>query len=590
VRVSVTGPITDADSAWGCVSETDVMLRLAGAPPVRLRWAEDADGEVVPTGTMLGPAGLRHRFVDRSLVWVRGRFLRFVRVVEGPLLREIRYEAVLEDAGAGVRPTVVLDVTPTMVGIGAFVRLYTRGVRKGWTRELERTALSAEATRPPRRSIDMTTTAAISRWVDRGARPALRARVEAWMRHAPPGGLSELRPLALARGWADPRTGQAGAILDDLVEAAAAGVLELRWVVMCPRCRAEVLRTETLSGLPELARCATCAAVRTVDLARTVEVLLQAPSWLEAREPTCHSLASRWPDAVAAALLAPGATVELPLNLPFGRYRIVSGAGAEPLDGGLVVTPDGPEAARWTPGDGEVRMSPGVLVLSNTTPRRHFLRIVRESPEVPNLSAFSLLTRARFQRRLGGQAPAPDVVLEVSDATVFFTDLTDSTEYFERFGDRVAVQHIRARLDDVEEVVQACGGVRVKTLGDGVLALFPTPAGAVRAALDLLGSPLRGLPGEPQLRVGISRGPILTEHTDAAGLDCLGATVAAAARAVYGAAPRSARWTSPVDRDLEVQKVLRASGVEPQQSVNGMRQLHADTLPSPPYRSSSSTP
>lgn|GEM_PF-3951387 len=557
MQVSVSGPVTEARRAWDCVVETGLMLRLAGAPPVRLRWVEDADGEVVPSGVMLGPAGLRHQFEDRSIAWVRGRFLRFDRQVDGPLLREIHYEARLDETGAGVRPEPSLRVVPRMSGLGMLVRLYTRGVRRGWEWELERLAPDVSASRRHRRPLDMTAAAALSRWTDRGGRPALRARVETWMRQAPARALHDLRPMALARGWGEAGDASLDAILDDLVEAVAAGVLELRWVVKCPRCRAEVLRTDSLSGLTEEVKCPACAAVRPVDLVRTVEVVLSAPGWMGGQEPTCPAVAAWWNDVEAAALLAPGETVELPLSLEPGVYRLVAGAGAESLDGRLVVTKGGPDAARWSPGDGEVALGQGVLVLENTGGRRHFVRVVRPTPAIPVLSAFAMLTRPHFQRRLGGQAPAPDVVLEVGDATVLFTDFTDSTAYFDRMGDRVAVQRVRRRLDAVAACIQACGGARVKTLGDGLMALFASPVGAVRAALELLGSPVCGHPGEPQLRVGISRGAILTEHTDAAGLDCLGATVARGALAVYQAPARSVRWTDRVHDDLGVQRLLR---------------------------------
>ena len=570
MEVSVTGPVASPSAAWRCVSETDLLLRLAGSPPVRLRWAEDADGEVVPTGVMLGPAGLRHQFVDRSLSWVQGRFLRFVRQVTGPLLQEIHFDAQLVDHGSGVRPELKLRVVPRIRGFGGFVRLYTRGVRNGWARELER--LDAEATTNDlaRRPIDMTAAAALTRWTDRGGRPALRARVEAWMRQAPARALHDLRPLALARGWGEAGDGSLDAILDDLVEAVAAGVLDLRWVVSCPRCTATISSTESLSGLRETARCPACGAVHSVDLVRTVEVVFRAPGWMGASEPSCPAVAAWWSDVVAAALLPPGDEAELPLDLVPGSYRLVAGAGAESLDGRLIVVDGGPEAARWSPGGGDVRLGRGVLVLSNPAGRHHFVRVVRDTPATPRLSAFSMLTRPRFQRRLGGQAPAPDVVLEVGDATVLFSDFTDSTEYVTRVGDRVAVERIRHRLGAVAARIQAHGGARVKTLGDGLMALFATPGGAMRAALDLLDSPVCGHPGEPQLRIGLSRGPILTEHTDAAGLDCLGATVARGALAVYQAPPRSVRWTESVQSDLTVQRILRDRAVPARRDEDGL--------------------
>lgn len=579
MEVAVRGPVTDARSAWASISETDVMLRLAGAPPIRSRWLEDADGEIGPSGTMLGPVGLRHSFDEASLCWVKGAFVRFDRRIEGPLLRSIRYEASVQPSGDGHVAEVSLAVVPRLRGLTASLRLYTRGVRKGWERELERTAIRGETARPARRSLDMTTSAALARWMDRGARPALRARVESLLRRAPPRALRMIRPFALVHRPEDRAPSQAPDVLDDVIEAVATGVLELRWAVICPRCRAEVHRTESLAGLVEQIRCPACGTVHAVDLARNVEVMLEAPQWLGAQEMTCLSLPAAWTDVEAGALLAPGERVDLPLDLMPGMYALVAGAGAEALDGVLEVTPDGPTSASWSPGAGAARLGQGVLTLHNSTPRRHFIRLVRAGASREQLSAFSMLTRPLFQARLGGQAPAPDMVLDVGDATVLFTDFTDSTEFFARYGDRLAVRHIRSRLDGVEECLQACGGVRVKTLGDGLLALFSRPEGAVRACHKLLHSPLRGLPGEPQLRLGVARGPILTEHTDAAGLDCQGATVATAARAVYSAQPSTARWTDAVQASPAVQRFLESVDVATVCDADGYHCMRAGARP-----------
>ena len=578
MEVSVTGPIVPAETAWQSVSESGLLLRLAGAPPVHLRWAEDGDGEVVPAGVMLGPAGLRHQFVDRSIRWVRGQFLSFERQISGPLLREIQFEATLIEQDGGVRPELSLRVVPRIGGTGPFVRLYTRGVRKGWTRELERMGPEQRSGSLLRRPLDMTATAALTRWSDRGGSPALRARVETWLRQAPARALHDLRPLALAMGWEHQGEGMEESLLDDVVEALAAGVLDMRWVVFCPRCRAEVMRTATLSGLTEQARCPACGAVRPVDLVNSVEVVLLAPGWMAAIEPTCHAVAAWWRDVEAAALLAPGDRVALSLSLEPGTYALVAGAGAESLDGQLIIREGGPAAAHWSPGDGTVELGTGVLTLHNPYGRRHFVRVVRTVSKIRRLTAFAMLTRPRFQRRLGGQAPAPDVVLEVADATVLFTDFTDSAAYFDRIGDREAVGRMRSRLAIVLACLHEHGGTRVKTLGDGLMALFADPAAAVRAALELLGGPVCGHPDEPQLRVGISRGPILTEHTDAAGLDCLGATVAQGAMAVYRARPRSARWTEAVQSEPAVQRIMQTVSSPIQRDDDGLYVLCLDVV------------
>jgi len=520
---------------------------------------------------MLGPAGLRHRFEEASLRWIRGQSLRFERRIAGPLLRSVRFEAVLvglED-GAEVRPELTLGVDARIRGFGGALQLYTRGVRAGWTREL--TAIDGPgrlATRRSRRPLDVTTQAALVRWSDHGARPALHARVEQWLRQAPARQLDGLRPKVLVAGWAEEEE-QLDVVIDDLVEACAAGVVELHWSVFCPRCRSDVLRVEGLNGLPEQARCGACGSVHAVDLARTVEVVLAAPAWLRSAEPTCPAVAAGVPEVAAAVLLPPGGEDTMSLSLSPGRYRLVAGAGVERLDGELVITEGGSSTASWAPGGGRVHLgTQGTLSFDNPRRRRHFIRVVECDRPIPRLSALRMLTRPRFQARLGGHAPAPGAILEIGDATLLVIDLADTASYFAARGDRAGVRHLRRRLDAVVECVEARGGVRIKSLGDGILAMFPDPVRAARAAVDLLSGPEAGHAGEPAIRLGMARGSLLTQHTDVAGLDCFGGTVAAASLAVYRAPPLGLQLSGALCDNDEVVDVLRSNQLvlEPMES------------------------
>src|SRR5215207_7578550 len=55
-----------------------------------------------------------------------------------------------------------------------------------------------------------------------------------------------------------------------------------------------------------------------------------------------------------------------------------------------------------------------------------------------------------------------------------FTDLKGSTELYERVGDLVAFDRVRAHFRVLQEVVASEAGAVVKTIGDAVMATFPT--------------------------------------------------------------------------------------------------------------------
>jgi class 3 adenylate cyclase len=123
----------------------------------------------------------------------------------------------------------------------------------------------------------------------------------------------------------------------------------------------------------------------------------------------------------------------------------------------------------------------------------------------------------------GRQQPTPDRVL----ATVLFTDIVGSTERASAMGDEAW----RRLLDRHDEIVREClrreGGREVKTTGDGFLATFDSPSGAVRAATAIRHA-ASGLSLE--IRAGLHTGELERRGDDVTGLAVhVGARVAALA-------------------------------------------------------------
>lgn len=114
--------------------------------------------------------------------------------------------------------------------------------------------------------------------------------------------------------------------------------------------------------------------------------------------------------------------------------------------------------------------------------------------------------------------------------TVVFADLTGSTSLFETLGNALATKAITSLTQWIGEVCDAHGGRVVKTLGDGVLALFPDGARAIDAVVELQRVHARRLAGQPgqhrmHLQVGLDAGEIV--HVDG---DCYGDAVNVASR------------------------------------------------------------
>jgi adenylate cyclase len=124
----------------------------------------------------------------------------------------------------------------------------------------------------------------------------------------------------------------------------------------------------------------------------------------------------------------------------------------------------------------------------------------------------------------------------IAERTVLFADLRGSTALFERLGNAEATSVITHTVKALGTSVAQRGGQVVKTLGDGLMAVFEMPAPAVAAAAlmhDALenlvqrgsahgaSTGLRGL----RLQVALARGEIVEM-----GGDCFGDAVNVAAR------------------------------------------------------------
>jgi class 3 adenylate cyclase len=122
-------------------------------------------------------------------------------------------------------------------------------------------------------------------------------------------------------------------------------------------------------------------------------------------------------------------------------------------------------------------------------------------------------TLAEIQGFVTGQrpAPAPNRAL----ATVLFTDIVDSTKKAAELGDRSWRRLLDQHYAVTQRQLDRFDGHQVRTIGDGVLATFDSPARAVRCAAAICsGVAELGL----GLRAGIHTGEIEVKADDISGL------------------------------------------------------------------------
>jgi class 3 adenylate cyclase len=365
--------------------------------------------------------------------------------------------------------------------------------------------------------------------------------------------------------------------VDLFLHAAHAGVVEFSWGVLCPACGSFITTDHALRALNEERTCAICdipippsiddnvevafsvaPSARTIrfhapeklDFVRDGLTLFFSPSVVD---PT--HLARYLDNPVWFGTAPAGATVESEKELAPGRYvlalpeyhalrrfTVEEGVGGsalsyEVLAGGQLIQ-EGEQLA-----SGKVRMTlqnrlgRPVVFGAFTDPRPSSPEALAEKTAKLargsglNFHRFftvkELVTTQVFRDLFRAESIPSQGGLGLKNLTVLFTDLKGSTELYSRMGDMRAYGLVGEHFGLLREVVAARGGAVVKTIGDAVMASFPTPAPALEAAM-VMNREIAKV-GDLELKIGLHAGPCIAVDLNER-LDYFGQTVNIAAR------------------------------------------------------------
>jgi class 3 adenylate cyclase len=404
------------------------------------------------------------------------------------------------------------------------------------------------------------------------------------------------------------------AAIGALLHAARLGLFELSWNVLCPGCGGVLNASTSLRGIDrDEYHCALCAAGYEPTLDEMVEVTFTVSPRI--RRIAAHD-PSTLPMAEFARQLFWGSGVDLPedfadlveeitldfVELPPGDKAILS----LQLPAEFIILFDPvTHSVQFLEVKGEpsrerqnltmvideqhvhrepIQLHPGPLRLSieNRAQRRilpgawvaddrlHGLLGRRR----PFLTAKRLLSNQTFRDIYRTETLDVDQRLKITSLTFLFTDLQGSTALYDRVGDLVAYDLVRAHFHVLHEIVAAEAGAVVKTIGDAVMATFPTPDRAVAAALrmrDAMGRLNEQRGGQDLLlKIGIHEGPCLAVMLNER-QDYFGQTVNIASRVQGLADSRTILATGPVVENESAASLLASRGLAPSARSHALR-------------------
>lgn len=405
------------------------------------------------------------------------------------------------------------------------------------------------------------------------------------------------------------------------------GIFDLEWGMVCPLCGAITHSVPELDRVSEdVLHCALCRRDAPSVLDDTVEVNFSyAPT---GRAINLHEdfgayqryhTSSSYPhgdawrryyarNLVADLKLESGESGTLSFEtVPGESFRLLcmdthSGAQIDVADAGSGAA-HGHETTLVLSEDGfsetDISLSAGTvdLAVTNNTDQPiwcHVMRVVMDEvisivgnkpPRFgPRLTGKALLNNQTFRDHFALDALAPDMKLKLRSLTLLFTDLKGSTALYDREGDLAAYRLVQDHFTALKAVVRDHSGAVIKTMGDAVMAGFPTARDGTAAAIAMMAamqelSGERGVDDDVGLKVGLHAGPALAISAGRS-LDYFGQTVNIAARVQGLADAGDICLTNALNDSEAVGALLSEAGYEGQsesarlKGVSAAEQVH----------------
>jgi class 3 adenylate cyclase len=307
--------------------------------------------------------------------------------------------------------------------------------------------------------------------------------------------LESIRVLKLANDWGI----DSKKVLTTCLHATRTGLLNISWNVVCPHCRGPRFSAETLGDIPEGSACGSCAIEFTTSEPDIIEVVFRINKAVRDVPEVMYCAAEPAKKAhikVHQRLLS-GEKFSFAADLKNGYYRarvlnspdsyvlqIRDGASGEPLT--LFLGSQNPGLQKTGSGtkSGEILEVARGTVISlqnkNSEPMVFTFEELQWNDFILRPSKVFLIPE--FRDLFSSEHLNSNVKLHLGEQTILFTDIVGSTKFYEKVGDAKAFSEVRAHFQEVFSEVKNHDGAVVKTIGDAVMAAFPSLEEAFGAA------------------------------------------------------------------------------------------------------------
>lgn len=519
------------EDVWAYLSDTSRFNRELG---LSKRTEEERDGKVHVTTTMLG---LVQKWIEEPWTWIAGYTIASKRTYQQGLAEKVHAVFDIAEENPETRTVYIyfgwtpknafwawfLKVAAPMLKgkfAAAFAKIDAHVTQAGERRMAN--ALKKDAPEIPEKGMKL---------LGKHREQLLAKNLDSWQVNALCDWIATaddmeiegLRLRPLARKWnTDQRK-----LLTTFLHAAQGGLLKLTWKVMCPHCRGPRFSAESLGDIPTEAKCDTCELEFATNNEDAVEVIFHVHPAVRMVTPAlyCAAEPAKKPHIKIQQQVEPGAEFRVNYSFTPGNYRVrVIGRNkefkihAEWERAGATIDCNAAQDAVNAGFDNE-------LVFRNQFNEAVLFVVESLWWEADILKPVDVFSNNEFRTLFSQEHLSANVNLHLGEQALLFTDVVGSTVFYNEVGDAKAFAEIRAHFQQVFKAVKDHNGVVVKTIGDAVMASFPSIHDALDGAVAIqkcfpeerTDSPIR-------LRISVHNGQVMAVHLNS-GIDYFGSAV-----------------------------------------------------------------
>lgn len=371
--------------------------------------------------------------------------------------------------------------------------------------------------------------------------------------------LYRIRVLELANKWkVNERE-----LLIICMHATRLGLLTISWDIICPHCRGTRQEVLSLFEVPVKGSCDVCEIDFDNSSENSIEVTFHVHTSIRTVPKVffCSAEPAKKTHIKLQKYLGPKEYTEANINLNVGSYRLrIKG---EKEVGILNITDaENRQIVNWLDAANHNYLSginPKIKIQNaKDQPRLYTVEELAWDPFV--LKPAYIFSLQEFHDLFSAEAISSELKLELGLQTVLFTDIVGSSSLYDIQGDSKTFVQVKRHFEEINRVVRENNGAIIKTIGDAVMASFPSPIGGIQTAMSLVklfdGINLDGI----RLRISMHYGHCIAVNLNS-GIDYFGKTVNIAAKIQKLAGASQIVFTKQYKENSEVNSFLESNKI-----------------------------